>query len=261
MSRNHRILLAVIVLLVGLLAAMLLAPRLSHAPQVSVDESSVYEPSPEVIAFMAVLEAELVKEYGPDVKGYEPEKLLHVFSNITGEDFAGVEAIIGHYEYSNGTTTYSNTEVTDASADDISPLGYEMLKNNIYKRLQIDTATDVAVVLEKLKGEEDVPVKNTVACPLDAKVCLDGTTVGREGEDCEFSACPAESNKVVTCVPEQRNLNACIELYAPVCGAVQVQCVTTPCNPIEQTFSNSCFACTDENVISYTEGECTTALQ
>jgi hypothetical protein len=28
------------------------------------------------------------------------------------------------------------------------------------------------------------------ACPMDAKVCPDGTTVGRTGANCEFAACP-----------------------------------------------------------------------
>jgi hypothetical protein len=29
-----------------------------------------------------------------------------------------------------------------------------------------------------------------VACPADAKICPDGTSVGRTGPNCEFSACP-----------------------------------------------------------------------
>lgn len=32
----------------------------------------------------------------------------------------------------------------------------------------------------------------------------------------------------------------CTAEYAPVCGEVEVQCVTAPCNPIQETFSNSC---------------------
>lgn len=35
---------------------------------------------------------------------------------------------------------------------------------------------------------------------------------------------------------------ACTMEYAPVCGSVQVQCITTPCNPVKQTFSNNCMA-------------------
>jgi hypothetical protein len=33
---------------------------------------------------------------------------------------------------------------------------------------------------------------------------------------------------------------ACTMEYAPVCGAREVQCITTPCHPIEETFGNRC---------------------
>ncbi len=45
----------------------------------------------------------------------------------------------------------------------------------------------------------------------------------------------------------------CTMEYAPVCAQVKVQCVTTPCNPVEQTFWNKCTA--GDNKILYT-GEC-----
>jgi len=61
---------------------------------------------------------------------------------------------------------------------------------------------------------------------------------------------------IINCLPEQRNVDACIEIYQPVCGNVNVQCVTTPCDPAKETFANSCKACTNPLVISYTEGEC-----
>ncbi len=35
---------------------------------------------------------------------------------------------------------------------------------------------------------------------------------------------------------------ACTKEYAPVCGSVQVQCVNTPCNPVRETFGNTCMA-------------------
>ncbi len=49
----------------------------------------------------------------------------------------------------------------------------------------------------------------------------------------------------VNCTDESRNVDACIEIYQPVCG-----------RPMNQTSSNSCFACMDENVAYYTGGEC-----
>lgn len=64
------------------------------------------------------------------------------------------------------------------------------------------------------------------------------------------------SAAVTKCLPKQRNVGACIEIYQPVCGKVNVECITTPCDPVEKTFSNSCFACTNSFVESYTEGKC-----
>jgi hypothetical protein len=262
MNRNHRILLAVVLLTCGLGVGLLLTPRLSHAPYEATEHNIEPEVvSPETSAFKAALESELTKIYGADVKGYEPEKILTVFPLLKSEDFSGVEAVIGVYEFSNGTTTYVNSEITDGSADDISLKGYETLRNNIYSRLQLDSEVEALVVLQKLKGDTTKPTTTPLkSCPQDAKICPDGSSVGREGENCEFSACPVATEEV-RCKAEQRGVAACIELYAPVCGAVEVQCVTTPCNPIPQTFSNSCFACSDERVTSYKEGACIIAVQ
>lgn len=58
------------------------------------------------------------------------------------------------------------------------------------------------------------------------------------------------------CTPESRQADACIELYDLVCGwndPEKIQCIKYPC---AQTFSNRCFACMDEKVLYWTEGEC-----
>lgn len=62
--------------------------------------------------------------------------------------------------------------------------------------------------------------------------------------------------KAIDCMPDQRNVDACIEIYQPVCGQMQVECITMPCEPVKQTFENSCKACMNDRVLSYTEGEC-----
>ncbi|MEK6918297.1 MAG: hypothetical protein AABW51_05100 [Nanoarchaeota archaeon] len=62
--------------------------------------------------------------------------------------------------------------------------------------------------------------------------------------------------KEVYCNAESRNVNVCVEIYSPVCGwfdSKKIQCIKYPC---AQTFSNGCFACQDEKVEYYTEGEC-----
>lgn len=60
----------------------------------------------------------------------------------------------------------------------------------------------------------------------------------------------------IKCESEQRDVDVCIEIYQPVCATVNVQCITAPCDPVEQTFSNSCFACTNSLVESYVPREC-----
>ncbi len=61
--------------------------------------------------------------------------------------------------------------------------------------------------------------------------------------------------QVITCTPDQRN-RFCTKEYNPVCGLTQVECITTPCDPVPQTYGNGCSACSEERVISYTMGEC-----
>ncbi|MBU2101428.1 hypothetical protein KKH05_01790 [Patescibacteria group bacterium] len=103
-----------------------------------------------------------------------------------------------------------------------------------------------------------------VACTLDAKICSDDSTVGREGPDCEFAKCPNEiddthrddNNETINCVPEQRSIDACTADYTPVCATVAIQCIKAPCEPIQETFSNACNACRNSLVKSYVVGEC-----
>jgi hypothetical protein len=102
----------------------------------------------------------------------------------------------------------------------------------------------------------DEPMRNDyIACTMEAKQCPDGSFVGRTGPNCEFEECPSTAEQI--CSPESRLAEMCAEIYAPVCGAVQVECITTPCNPVPETFSNSCFACANHRVVSYTNGACT----
>ena len=58
------------------------------------------------------------------------------------------------------------------------------------------------------------------------------------------------------CLPEQRNIDGCTEIYQPVCATVVVQCVTAPCDPVNETLANSCKACVNSLVSTYTKGEC-----
>lgn len=51
----------------------------------------------------------------------------------------------------------------------------------------------------------------------------------------------------------------CTMEYAPVCGTVQVQCITTPCNGVRETFGNACMAGVAK-ATNVTMGECEPAL-
>lgn len=113
-------------------------------------------------------------------------------------------------------------------------------------------------------AETPLPAKpddgGAVACTMDAKICPDGSAVGRVGPNCEFAACPAAQTPgdgTVVCTDVMKQAEVCPAIYAPVCGLVQVQCIKAPCNPVPETFSSGCNACAQKNVLSYTEGACT----
>jgi len=77
---------------------------------------------------------------------------------------------------------------------------------------------------------------------------------------CSFLLFSKTENKILLkeykCKPEDRLNDMCIEIYSPVCGhRPGLQCFTTPCN--HETYPNSCFACSDTDVVSYTMGQCT----
>ena len=53
------------------------------------------------------------------------------------------------------------------------------------------------------------------------------------------------------------NSNAvCTEQYIPVCARVDIECVTTPCEAIEETFSNICHLNANPNATYLRDGEC-----
>lgn len=97
----------------------------------------------------------------------------------------------------------------------------------------------------------------SVACTEEAKLCPDGSAVGRTGSNCEFEKCPGEDGDKIKiyCKKEQRNADGCIEIYQPVCGwsNENIKCLKYPC---ASTYSNYCFACVNEDVEYYTSGEC-----
>jgi PKD repeat protein len=56
-------------------------------------------------------------------------------------------------------------------------------------------------------------------------------------------------------VSEGEKPTLCTKEYVPVCGAKPITCVTTPCNPVPQTYGNRCMMQADNATFLY-EGVC-----
>ena len=55
---------------------------------------------------------------------------------------------------------------------------------------------------------------------------------------------------------EEENQHVCTQEYAPVCASVNIKCITEPCEPVNQTFSNRCAMDDNGNATFLYEGEC-----
>ncbi|MFZ3100352.1 MAG: hypothetical protein WA103_03950 [Minisyncoccales bacterium] len=106
-----------------------------------------------------------------------------------------------------------------------------------------------------LPPSQSNPAAST-ACTMEAQICPDGSAVGRTGLNCEFAPCPETNARQTACAAESRKGDACNEIYSPVCATVQIQCIKVPCNPVRQTYPNSCEACHNQLVSGYMAGEC-----
>lgn len=92
-------------------------------------------------------------------------------------------------------------------------------------------------------------------CTMDAKLCLDGSSVGRDANNnCKFPACPESKLKANECNASPRVKN-CPDVYTPVCGWFNqsINCIKYPCMA---NYGNACWACSQEKVDYWTEGPC-----
>ena len=172
--------------------------------------------------FNEKLRAGVIERIGQPIHGFVPSMFTQAFSGIVPEDFDGADALLGEYKIAEKELIFIMDKggPIHSAAEMLSDEGMKTVFENIQKRFNgpVVTTDEVDRLLLLLGAPSDV--------------------------------------LVTKCLPEQRNLDACIEIYQPVCAKVNVQCVTTPCDPVEETFPNSCFACTNSFVESYTEGEC-----
>ncbi|MCH8945837.1 MAG: hypothetical protein IIA85_02855 [Nanoarchaeota archaeon] len=95
--------------------------------------------------------------------------------------------------------------------------------------------------------------KDVEECSRTQILCVEGMKFFSDETGC---GCEIVNDGKNFCPPESRKVDFCIEIYQPVCGwndPDKIKCIKFPCT---NTYSNSCFACMDENVLYYTEGVC-----
>jgi len=172
--------------------------------------------------FNESLEDEVVRLFGQPIEGFVPDMFLSAFPGMKIEDFGGVEALLGVYQIRDGQLVFieNESEYFHSAVWTITSDGMEILYDNILARL--DTVVESKEDIDKLV--------NSISSDID-------TTK-------------------IECTPDQRGADFCAAVYDPVCGAKEVQCITVPCNPVSETYPNSCEACRDKAVVSYTKGEC-----
>ncbi len=164
----------------------------------------------------------VIDRIGQPIEGFVPFMFMQAFSGLVPEDFDGADALLGEYKIVEKELVFIMDEggPIHSAAEALSEEGLKTVFANIQRRSNVlITTTDEVDGLLPFLGK-----------PLDLAV--------------------------TECLPEQRGVDACIEIYQPVCATVNVQCVTTPCDPVQETFANSCKACMNSLVSTYTKGEC-----
>lgn len=163
------------------------------------------------------------------IEGFDAGLLMGKFDGLVAMDFEGVRAFEGVYSVENDVPVFERTSdgPVSSAAQTVSRAGYATLLQNISTRLS-----------QSVNNEGNV----------DTLIDLIGGAVLPESDE--------DAIGFIECDDEQYNVDACIEIYQPVCGKVRVECITTPCDPVLETFSNACYACQNDRVSGYVEGEC-----
>lgn len=172
------------------------------------------------------LQEGVIERIGQPIHGFVPSMFMQTFSGIVPQDFDGADALLGKYEIVEKELIFIMDEggPIHSAAETLSEEGMKTLFLNIANRA--GPTRDKGALFTKTDE-------------------IDGLLL--------FLGAPLE---VIECLSGQRNIDACIEIYQPVCATVSVQCITTPCDSVQETFANSCFACSNSLVSTYTKGEC-----
>jgi len=76
-----------------------------------------------------------------------------------------------------------------------------------------------------------------------------------------LTACSSTTKEHQTTTSSQSTTNnptmrPCTKEYVPVCAEVAIECITTPCEPIKQTFSNACVLSNNKKATFLYKGAC-----
>lgn len=85
-----------------------------------------------------------------------------------------------------------------------------------------------------------------VACTLDAKICPDGTAVGRTGPNCEFAACPIIDDSDIDVWLKSTNVEQGVSFEYP--NTITTEFVKTVDWPPQIQIVDSPFTCTEAGV-------------
>lgn len=110
-------------------------------------------------------------------------------------------------------------------------------------------------ILKGLSKEYNKDCQTICPMALKSMMCLDTSFSEAKCVDNKCEIKPKEINYCESSDENSQEVNACIDLYQPVCGWFNptINCFRYPC---AQTFSNSCYACANSNVLYWIEGEC-----
>jgi len=75
-----------------------------------------------------------------------------------------------------------------------------------------------------------------------------------------FTACSPTTKEYQSTISSQTSnsstIRPCTKEYLPVCGEVAIECITTPCEPIQQTFPNACVLGNNKKAKFLYKGRC-----
>ena len=111
-------------------------------------------------------------------------------------DGSGVGRIAPDCEFALCPGELARIEYLDDDSDDDGLIWYGEVDNDCDDDDETcNLKTDLELREEQLKLE--VELKERVVCTMDAKICPDGSGVGRVGPNCEFALCPEEQQKTI----------------------------------------------------------------